>query len=204
MAHTATADNYNDRTRQKQDRVRNGTNVSAQKNIYGGFNFGAAFFGWLVSTGVAVIVTSLLAGAGSAIAFNAVDKVTPSGIANAAHTIGLVSGILLIATLAIAYFAGGYVAGRMSRFDGARQGFGVWLMGILITLLLGGAGAIFGAKYNALQQINLPHIPVNEGSFTTGGLIAFIVAIAVTLGSAILGGKVGERYHRKVDQAGVV
>ena len=40
-----------------------------------------------------------------------------------AETIGLVGGALLLAALMIAYFAGGYVAGRMSRFDGARQGF---------------------------------------------------------------------------------
>ena len=39
-----------------------------------------------------------------------------------AEQIGLGGGILLLAVLAIAWFCGGYVAGRMARFDGARQG----------------------------------------------------------------------------------
>jgi hypothetical protein len=34
--------------------------------------------------------------------------------------IGIVGGISLIVIALIAYFAGGYVAGRMSRFDGER------------------------------------------------------------------------------------
>ena len=43
--------------------------------------------------------------------------------------------------LAVAYFAGGYVAGRMSRFDGARQGLGTWLLGLVVTVVLAVVGA---------------------------------------------------------------
>ncbi len=35
-----------------------------------------------------------------------------------------------------------------------------------------------------------------------GGLITLIVVVLDTLLAAILGGKAGERYHRKVDRAG--
>ena len=64
----------------------------------------------------------------------------------------------------IAYYAGGYVAGRMSRFDGARQGFGVWLFGLLVTIAIAAAGAIFGDKYNVFEQLNLPRIPVSTAT----------------------------------------
>jgi hypothetical protein len=65
----------------------------------------------------------------------------------------------MLVVLGIAYFAGGYVAGRMARFDGARQGVAVWIIGLLVVLLLAGAGAAFGAKYNVLAQLDLPGSP---------------------------------------------
>jgi amino acid transporter len=176
---------------------------SLQRREYGGFHLGSAFFGWLVSTGIATILTSILAAAGSAVAVSKIDN-TNSISSQTATTVGLVSGILLLIVLAISYYAGGYVAGRMSRFDGARQGVGVWFIGFIIMLLLAGAGAALGAKYNILQQLNLPNLPVNGSSFTRGGLITTIAALVITLLAAILGGKVGEGFHRKVDATGDV
>jgi hypothetical protein len=105
--------------------------------------------------------------------------------------------------LLIAYYAGGYVAGRLSRFDGARQGIGTWLFGLVVTLLLAAAGAIFGSEYNVLAQLNLPRIPIDEGSLTTGGLIALAAILIGTLLAALIGGKAGERYHKKIDRVGL-
>jgi hypothetical protein len=53
-----------------------------------------------------------------------------------------------------------------------------------------------------LSQLNLPRIPIDEGSLTTGGIIALVAVVLVTLLAAIAGGKVGERFHRKVDRVG--
>jgi amino acid transporter len=169
-----------------------------RRDEFGGMNVGAAFFGWLVAIGMAVIVTSILAAAGAAIGLT-------SGAANAgdANTISIVGGALLVATLMLAYFCGGYVAGRMSRFDGGRQGFGTWLIGLLITLLIAGAGAIFGSEYNVFEKLDLPRIPVDEGSLATGGGIALAAVVLGTLLAAIVGGKAGQRYHTRVDRAGV-
>jgi Kef-type K+ transport system membrane component KefB len=119
-----------------------------------------------------------------------------------AETIGIVGGILLLVVLAVAYYAGGYVAGRLARFDGARQGAGVWVLGLLITVALAVAGVVLGSEYNILNQLNLPRIPIDEGSLTTGGIIALVAAVLVTLLAAVAGGKVGERFHRKVDRVG--
>ena len=117
-----------------------------------------------------------------------------------AETIGLAGGIGLLVVLAIGYFFGGYVAGRMARFDGARQGVGVWPWGILVAVVVAALAAIGGSKYNVLDASNLPRLPVDSGSLTTGGVIALIASLAVTLAAAVLGGKTGERFHKKVDR----
>ena len=81
----------------------------------------------------------------------------------------------LLVILFLAYLAGGYVAGRMARFDGTRQGVAVWVYrparrSRCWPLL----GLVFGAQFNVLQQLNLPRIPIDEGTATTGGLIALV------------------------------
>jgi len=113
-----------------------------------------------------------------------------------------VGGILLIAVLAIAYYCGGYVSGRMSRFDGGRQGFGTWSIGLVVTVILAVAGVVFGSKYNVLGSLNLPRIPVDEGALTTGAAIALAAVVIITLLAAMGGGKAGERYHRRIDRVG--
>jgi hypothetical protein len=170
-----------------------------QRDEFGGLNWGSAFFGWLVAIGVATLLTAILSAAGAAIGLT---KTSPSQASGSADTIGIVGGVLLLLVLLIAYYAGGYVAGRMSRFDGPRQGAGVWVIGLLVTVLLGVAGVLLGAKYNVLSQLNLPRIPIDEGSLTAGGAIALVAVVLGTLLAAVLGGKAGTRYHRKIDRVG--
>ena len=170
-----------------------------QRDEYGGFNIGAAFFGWLVAVGIAVLLTALLSAAGAAIGLT---ELSEGEAESNAETISIVGGILLIAVLALSYYAGGYVAGRMSRFDGGRQGLGAWLFGLLATVALAILGAIAGSEYNLFSQLNLPRIPIDEGSLAGGAAIALVLVLVATALAAIAGGKVGERYHRKVDRAG--
>jgi hypothetical protein len=170
-----------------------------QRDEFGGFNWGSAFFGWLVAVGLGVLLTAIVAAAGTAIGLTTVGS---GGAQDNAETIGVVGGILLVAIAMIAYYCGGYVAGRMSRFDGARQGFGVWVFGLIVTVAIAAAGWIFGDKYNVLDQLNLPRIPVHAGDITTGGVIALAAIVLGTLIAGIAGGKVGERFHRRVDRVG--
>ncbi len=53
-----------------------------------------------------------------------------------------------------------------------------------------------------LSQLNLPRIPVDEGTLTTGGLIALAAIVIGTLLAAMAGGKQGTHYHRKIDKTG--
>jgi len=170
-----------------------------QRDEYGGVNWGASFFGWLVAVGVAALLTSLLVAAGAAIGLTESDVTT-----NDTEELSLAGGIGLIAVLVIAYFAGGYVAGRMSRFDGGRQGMATWAIGLIVTVGLALAAVVLGDEYNVLEQLNLPALPVGDETLATGALIA-LAAIAVgSLLAAMAGGKLGERYHKKVDRFGFV
>jgi hypothetical protein len=166
---------------------------------YGGFTFAAAFYGWLV----AVALTVLLAGVVGAIATasGATLNVTQSQAEREAGTIGVASAIALLMILLIAYFAGGYVAGRMSRFDGGRQGLGVWLLGLLVTIVVAVLGAIFGSQYDIFQRVSLPSIPIPTNALTIGGVVTLVAVVLGTLLAAILGGKAGQRYHTKIDRA---
>ncbi len=164
-----------------------------QARHLGRIRWGSAFFGWVTAMGMVGLLSALLAAGGLAS-----GQVGPTPAA----TIGVGGAAVLLVIIFVGYYCGGYVAGRMSRFDGARQGFGVWALGLLVTLAIAAAGAIFGDKYNVFEQLNLPRIPVSTSDLTTGGLIALAAIVLGTLLAAIAGGKVGERYHRKVDRVG--
>jgi hypothetical protein len=170
-----------------------------QRDEFGGINWGASFFGWIVAIGIGVLLTAIVSAAGAAIGLTHQNTAKSN-----ADTIGILGGALLIAIAVISYYAGGYVAGRMSRFDGARQGFGVWLIGLIVTLLVAGAGAVLGDQYNVFERLNLPRIPVSTSDLTTGGAIALAAIVLGSLLGAVLGGKVGQRYHRRVDRAAYV
>ena len=166
-----------------------------QREEFGGTNWGAAFFGWIVAIGLGALLTAIVAAAGTAIGL------TNNADEGDAATIGIVGGALLIAIALVAYYAGGYVAGRMSRFDGARQGFATWLIGLVVTLALAVAGAILGNEYNVFEQLNLPRIPVSVSDLTVGGGITLAAIFVGSLIAAVVGGKVGQRYHRRVARA---
>ena len=164
-----------------------------QREEYGGVNWGSAFFGWLVAVGLGALLVGLLAAMGAAVGLTDVSETDEVGIAGT---------IFLLAALGVAYYCGGYVAGRMSRFDGARQGIGAWALGLLITLAAAVLAVIAGSESNVVERANLPRLPVGTETLTTGGAIASIVILAGTLLFAALGGIAGARYHDKIDRAG--
>ncbi|WP_069387391.1 hypothetical protein [Cellulosimicrobium cellulans] len=182
------------------------TVVAREKERYGGIKIGSAFFGWLTATGTAVLLTALAAAAGAVFGLNATTDAQDavSQATENAETIGIMGGIVLLVVLLVAYYCGGYVAGRMARFDGAKQGVAVWLWAVVIAILLALLGLVAGSQYNVLSQLNaFPQIPVSGDDLTTGGVIALVAAAVVSLVGAVLGGLAGMRFHRKVDRAGL-
>lgn len=168
-----------------------------RRDRFGGINWGAGFFGWLV----AIAVSLLLAGIVGAI--TAGTSADEQLIPDASTTELTLAAMLTVgAILAVGYYAGGYVAGRMSRYDGLRQGLAVWLVGVVLTAAAVAAGTFFGDQYNVLANVDLPSVPMSTDTMTTAGLVMAALVLLATLVTAMLGGGVGRHYHARVDKAG--
>jgi len=181
------------------------TAVARQKERFGGIKVGSAFFGWLTATGMAVLLTALVAAAGTAVglANNTDVNQAVNQAAQNSGTVGLVGIIVLLVILFLSYYCGGYVAGRMARFNGAKQGLMVWVWALIAAVVVAILGLVAGQQFNVLANLNsFPRIPVNEGQLTTTSIIAAVVVAVVALIGAMLGGLAGMRFHRKVDRAG--
>jgi len=165
--------------------------------VYRGFKGGAAFFGWLVAIGLIALLTGIVGALAAAVDY--AMTIDWNAAEAEAGTIGIVSGAVLLLILLIAYYNGGYVAGRLARFDGGRQGLGVWLIGVLVTLAVAAIAALAGSQYDVLDRVDLPTVPFTEETLTTGGMIAIAAAVLVTLFASVIGGKAGQRYHRRID-----
>ncbi|MBC7632376.1 hypothetical protein [Aeromicrobium sp.] len=180
-------------------RVDHDLQVDEARDKFGGLNWGSAFFGWLVAIAVAILLTSVVGAVLAAV--SASTQVTQSQAQRDAGTIGVTSAIILLVVLLVGYYLGGYVAGRMSRFDGGRQGAGVWVIGLVVAVVALVLGAIFGSQYNILDRVNLPNIPLSGSQLGMGAGITAVAVVLLTLVAAVLGGKVGHRYHDRVDRA---
>jgi hypothetical protein len=165
---------------------------------YRGTNWGACFFGWLVAVGVTLILagiaTAVVAALGAAQGWTWDDAKSHAGTAGLAGVIAL--GVIEL----VGYYAGGYVAGRMSRFDAGRQGLGVWLIGLLTLVIASGVTAIFGDRYSWADRVDRSSIDLTDTQLTLGGVIAAVAVLVVMLVGALLGSAVGRRYHRRIDR----
>lgn len=170
--------------------------LERQKQQFGGIKPGAAFFGWLSALGLTVILSSFVVATGATI--NLVPDGADSG------EIGWDGVVLVVAVVLLSFVAGGYVAGRMARFDGARQGLAVFAWTVVMSVVLAVLGAVAGAKFNLLDQIDsFPRIPSDLGELTLQAGAALVgVVLAAAVGS-VVGGVAGMNYHRRVDIAGL-
>jgi len=164
---------------------------------FGGAKVGAAFFGWLVAIGMTVLLTGLVALAVAA--WGRGEGAVP--FLGDTASVGLAGMGTALAVLAIAYLTGGYVAGRLARFDGARNGLLAWLLGLIVTVLAGVAAAVVGLNSNIPATLRLPASPVDASTLTASSAVLLAVTVLVTALAAALGGRLGERFHRRVDRA---
>jgi hypothetical protein len=177
-----------------------------EKERFGGVKIGSAFFGWLTAMGTAVLLTALVAGIGAAVGLQIAGTVqnATGAAAENAETVGLVGAIALIVITLVAYYCGGYVAGRMARFNGAKQGVAVWVWAVVIAIVVAIIVALGGANFDVLANLNgLPRIPISGENLTTGSIVTAVLVVIASLAGAVLGGMAGMRYHRKVDRVGL-
>src|SRR3954451_3569737 len=109
---TAGRDGAADGDRSTRTRTGNGAATTSalatararQREEFGGINWGASFFGWLLPLGGGPPLTSLLVAAGAAFGLTATTDATSS---SNAKDLSLAGAIALLVVLMIAYYAGG-------------------------------------------------------------------------------------------------
>ena len=181
------------------DEIDRATVVGRERQALGGVKVGSAFFGWLAATGMAVLLTALVTAGGAAVSLAQGNEPDAP-----VETIGITEAVVLLVIFFVAYYCGGYVAARMARFNGMKQGFAVWIWAIVIAIAVAIAATVAGDQYDIQSELNnFPRIPSNEGDVTTNGIIAAAAIAGVTLVGAIMGGLAGMRFHRRVDKAGL-
>jgi hypothetical protein len=174
------------------------------RDVYGGVDWLASFIGCvlaLLCTGALLLLFSglVLGPLGFTLDLRGQEIDAPI-------IIGLVViGVILL----ISYFIGGYVAGRLVRFDGGRNGAATVGWSVLLVIIFGFFGAvllgsflpesIFGAVHGFLQNTV---IPTAGGLFELGlvGLGIVVGALLLMVLGSSLGGSLGNRYHTRIDE----
>jgi len=175
--------------------------VAREKEAFGGVKIGSAFFGWLTATGTAVLMTALIAAAGTAI--GVASGAASSSSAQTPSAVGVRADIAVVVVMVVAYFCGGYVAGRMARFNGIQQGVAVWAWGVIVALVVAALAAVAGNRFDLLATLNgFPRLSTNQADLGHAALAAVLAVIAALVG-AVFGGLAGMRFHRRVDRAGL-
>lgn len=100
---------------------------------------------------------------------------------------GVVAGLV---SLAVGFLLGGWVAGRMARYDGGRNGLVTALWFLLLAALTSGLGASFGRSYDVFSSVRLPQW-FSRNALGPAALATGLVAFAVMLTAGWLGGQIG-------------
>ena len=172
---------------------------------YGGFYWGADFLGFAVATFFTIVFLGIVGAIIGAVGYQlgapvpSVHTSSLNGVATTTQQLGLGGLIGALIAVFLAYFLGGYAAGRMTRFDGVRNGVGVVIWTIIVAIILGILGAIFGSKFNVGSVL---HLNISASTLTTAGVISLIVTLVVMFLGAMLGGAVGGRFHRRYTELG--
>ena len=168
---------------------------------FGGFDVVASFLGFAV----AIFFLTVLLGVVGAVVGSVASQIGATGpssngsISGTTQNLGVGAVIGAVVALFMAYFIGGYGAGRLARFTGVANGMGVVIWTVLVAVVLGVLGAVFGAgKFNVASQL---HLNISPSTLQAGGTISLLVAVVVMLVASSLGGVLGARYHSRIDRA---
>lgn len=179
------------RTEQTTDTADPYSGIAAARDRFGGIDIPASLVGMLTGFSTTLILAGLIGAA-----LGAVDYKT--GLEADAKDIAIGTMIGGVAVLFVGFFVGGWAAGRMARYDGARNGFAAGIWALILAAILAAPGWISG-DYDIFRNVDLPQW-LSTDEFTTYAIITGIAAIAAIFVGAVLGGLWGERYHRRADR----
>jgi uncharacterized membrane protein len=199
MAQTTTRDS--ERTR-VDDRVDGGRRIDATTDPYagihaarerfGGIDIPASIVGMLTALSTTLILAGLVGDA-----FGAVAR--QPGLEADAEDLSTWSLVGGVAILFVAYLVGGWAAGRMARYDGARNGFATGVWTLIFAGILAALGAWVDSEYDVFRNVELPQW-FETDALTTAAIISGVAAIVAMFVGGVLGGLWGERYHRRADR----
>jgi hypothetical protein len=157
---------------------------------FGGLDAGASIAGALAALGVTVLLGGIAGGIGTIGYQLDVERGTDQLSAG-----GLAAGLVV---LVAAFLVGGWVAGRIARYDGGRNGLltAVWF--IVAAAVLAGLGAWLGDKYDVFANLQVPQW-FSDNATTATAIVSGVIAAAVMLAAGYLGGVLGARYHARAD-----
>ncbi len=167
--------------------------IAVAKDRFGGIDFPASLVGMLTALATVVLLGGLVGAAVGAIGYQtglSGDEVEDISTAS------LVGGLVV---LFVSYVVGGWAAGRIARYDGARNGLmaGVWTL--ILAAILAGLGVWLGDEYDVLANVDLPQW-FNEDAVTTAAIVSGVIGAVTMLVGGLLGGLWGARYHRLADE----
>lgn len=166
-------------------------------DMYGGVDWLASFLGFVfaaVAGAVLFFVLSLVL-VPLGISVQVGDQLGPAAITALA---------LLAVLIFLTFLFGGYVSGRLARFDGGRNGAMsvVWaliigfLAFVIASFLPGPTGA---AMRDFIQGTAMPFAGeiLNLGA---AGIAVVVVAVLIAVLGGFVGGRLGGRYHAEIDR----
>jgi MFS family permease len=166
--------------------------IVAARERFGGIDIPASLVGMLTALSTTLILAGLVGAAFGAVGYQ-------TGLESDAEDLSLASMIGGVAVLFVAYLIGGWAAGRIARYDGARNGFATGIWTLVLAAILAGLGAWIDSEYDVFRNVDLPQWWSTD-ALTTAALISGIAAIAAMFAGGIIGGLWGERYHRRADK----
>jgi membrane protease YdiL (CAAX protease family) len=184
---------YFEAAEEREDRLR---------DMYGGVDWLASFLGFVFAL-VAGALFSLIASL--VLAPLGLSLNLEGGEIGAA----VITGLVLVAILVfLTYFFGGYVAGRLARFDGGRNGAMLLLWSGVAVLVLALINAVLASflpsgvaeSIDNLVQNNLLSAVGGLSGLGVIGIVILVGALLVALLGGFLGGRLGSRYHAEIDR----
>jgi hypothetical protein len=182
---------YFEAAEEREDRLR---------AMYGGVDWLASFLGFVFAI---VLGTVFSAVAGLVLV---PFGITPD-LSGARIGASVITGLALLGVLIfLTFFFGGYVAGRLARFDGGRNGAMVLVWMLIVVVILALAAAIFSGFLPAGMAGGIANLVDRLVSTagdlaSVGGLVAAAAALLLALLGGSLGGHLGSRYHTEIDRA---
>lgn len=166
--------------------------VAAARDRFGGLDIPAGLVGALTALASVGILAALVGAVIGTIG-------SPDNLTRDAQELPIWSLAVGVGVLFVGYLIGGWVAGRMARYDGARNGFTTGIWTLLFVAALAGLGAWIGAEYNGLFHITRPDW-YSWDALTWEALIAIGAGILAVFIGGTIGGMWGEHYHRRADR----